>query len=323
MDIKELKGIGDKTAAFFNRLSVYTIDDLVSFYPRDYDVYEETVLIGELSAEQINKTVAVEGVIAKSPELFSTQRFKILSSSIRDSTGVLKCTWFNMPFLRNSLKQGMHYVLRGHLSSKNGIYVMEQPALYTIAQYKQIMGSMQPVYPLTKGLSNKTVIKAVSQALEKYNAGLETEYIPDWIRSRYNLAEHNFSVRSIHFPANMQDYILSRNRLAFEEFFLFVLAVRRLKESNQKRINGYIIDNNRITDEFINNLPFTLTDAQLRAWEEIKNDMSGNGLMSRLVQGDVGSGKTIVAVLALMNTAFAGYQAAMMVPTEVTRKAAV
>ena len=89
MDIKELKGIGDKTAAFFNRLSVYTIDDLVSFYPRDYDVYEVTVLIGELSAEQINKTVAVEGVIAKSPELFSTQRFKILSSSIRDSTGVL------------------------------------------------------------------------------------------------------------------------------------------------------------------------------------------------------------------------------------------
>lgn len=320
MDIKELKGIGDKTAAFFNRLSVYTIDDLVSFYPRDYDVYEETVLIGELSAEQINKTVAVEGVIAKSPELFSTQRFKILSSSIRDSTGVLKCTWFNMPFLRNSLKQGMHYVLRGHLSSKNGIYVMEQPSLYTIAQYKQIMGSMQPVYPLTKGLSNKTVIKAVSQALEKYNAGLETEYIPDWIRNRYNLAEHNFSVRSIHFPANMQDYILSRNRLAFEEFFLFVLAVRRLKESNQKRINGYIIDNNRITDEFINNLPFTLTDAQLRAWEEIKNDMSGNGLMSRLVQGDVGSGKTIVAVLALMNTAFAGYQAAMMVPTEVLAK---
>ena len=320
MDIRELKGIGDKTTTLFNKLSVYTVDDLVGFYPRDYDVYEEPVLIGELSPEYENKIIAVQGVISKSPELFTTQKFKILSSSIRDTSGVLKCTWFNMPFLRNSIKQGMHYVLRGHLSCKNGVYVMEQPSLYTIAQYSQIKGSMQPIYSLTKGLSNKTVIKAVKQALEKYNIGLENEFIPEWLRQKYNLAEHNFSIVNIHFPSSMQDYIQSRNRLAFEEFFLFVLAVRRLKESNQKRLNNFIIQNNSITDDFITKLQFSLTKAQLNTWEEIKADMAGTGIMSRLVQGDVGSGKTIVAVLALMNTAFAGYQGAMMVPTEVLAK---
>ena len=192
--------------------------------------------------------------------------------------------------------------------------------MYTRLQYSEIEGTMQPIYPLTKGLSNKTVANAVHQALEKFDAGLEKEYIPGYVRQKNELAEHNYAVVNIHFPKSMEDYIQARKRLAFEEFFLFVLAVRSLRNSNERIPNGYIIQNDSRTDDFIEKLPFSLTNGQKSAWTEVKKNMSGKGLMSRLIQGDVGSGKTIIAVLALMNTAYAGYQAAMMVPTEVLAK---
>lgn len=321
MNIKELKGIGDKTAALLNRLSVYTVEDLVGLYPRDYDVYEKPVFISAITKEQVNTTVSIEAVIAKNPEQYSTQRMKIISTVVRDEKGdSLKCTWFNMPFLRSSLKPGMHYVFRGHLAVKKGSLVLEQPQMYTMAAYGELMGSMQPIYPLTKGLSNKTVAKAVKQALEKYNTNLEKEFIPLQIRRGYHLAEHNFSVLNIHFPKSAEDYMQSRRRLAFEEFFLFVLAIRNMKETNAARPNTYVIPNDLRTDQFLGELEFQLTDAQQSTWDEVKANMAGTGLMSRLIQGDVGSGKTIIAVLALMNTAFAGYQAAMMVPTEVLAK---
>lgn len=321
MKITELKGIGDKTADLLNRLSVYTVEDLVGLYPRDYDVYEEPVFINDITSEDENGTVAIDGMIVKSVDMYSTGRLKILSTTIKDEQGqTIKCTWFNMPFLRSSLKVGMRYIFRGHLTVKQNKRVLEQPQLYTLAAYGELMGEMQPIYPLTKGLSNKTVSKAVKQALEKYRTGLEKEYIPDEIRRRYHLAEHNFALVQIHFPKSMEEYMEARQRLAFEEFFLFVLAVRNLKESNDRQRNEYPIPDNEMTNTFIAQLPYRLTDAQLRTWQEVKDNMSGEHMMSRLIQGDVGSGKTIVAVLALMNTAFAGFQGAMMVPTEVLAK---
>ena len=321
MQITELKGIGDKTAALFNRLDVYTVDDLVGLFPRDYDVYNEPVFINDIDNSDNKKIFAVDGMIVKSPEMFNNGRIKVVSVIVRDiNKSTIKCSWFNMPFLKTTLKPGMRYVFRGRVKFKNGQYTMEQPNMYTMAEYAGLMGRMQPVYPLTKGLSNKIVSKAVSQALEKYNAGLEKEYIPEYIRQKYNLAEHNFSMVNIHFPKSMEEYVEARHRLAFEEFFLFILAVNNLKNSNEKIPNNYVIYNDDKTDEFIKKLPYELTDAQMRAWGEIKENMSGKGLMSRLIQGDVGSGKTIIAILALMNTAFAGYQGAMMVPTEVLAK---
>lgn len=321
MDIKELKGIGEKTAALLGRLSVYTVEDLVGLYPRDYDVYEKPVFVHELTKEQQSCVVSIEAAVVKSPEQYTTPRMKVLSTVIRDEKGdMLKCTWFNMPFLRSSLKPGMHYVFRGYLTEKKGVLTLEQPQMYTMAAYAVLQGSMQPVYPLTKGLSNKTVAKAVRQALEKYDTCLEKEFIPAEIRSRYHLAEHNFAVQRIHFPQSTEDYLQSRKRLAFEEFFLFVLAIRNMKENNAARPNAYVIENDVRTDHFIKGLEFELTSAQQNTWKEVRENMAGDSLMSRLIQGDVGSGKTIIAVLALMNTAFAGYQGAMMVPTEVLAK---
>lgn len=321
MKITELKGIGEKYAQLLGRLSVYTVEDLVGLYPRDYELYQEPAFISTLSPDYENNNVVIDGVVSKKIDVYHTGKLAVISTFINDENGDrIKCTWFNMPFLKSSLKLGMRYIFRGRFVIKNGIKILEQPQMYTRSQYSKIEGTMQPIYPLTKGLSNKTVANAVHQALEKFDAGLEKEYIPGYVRQKNELAEHNYAVVNIHFPKSMEDYIQARKRLAFEEFFLFVLAVRSLRNSNERIPNGYIIQNDSRTDDFIEKLPFSLTNGQKSAWTEVKKNMSGKGLMSRLIQGDVGSGKTIIAVLALMNTAYAGYQAAMMVPTEVLAK---
>lgn len=321
MKITELKGIGEKYAQLLGRLSVYTVEDLVGLYPRDYELYQEPAFISTLSPDYENTNVVIDGVVSKKIDVYHTGKLAVISTLINDENGDrIKCTWFNMPFLKSSLKLGMRYIFRGRFVIKNGIKILEQPQMYTRSQYSEIEGTMQPIYPLTKGLSNKTVANAVHQALEKFDAGLEKEYIPGYVRQKNELAEHNYAVVNIHFPKSMEDYIQARKRLAFEEFFLFVLAVRSLRNSNERIPNGYIIQNDSRTDDFIEKLPFSLTNGQKSAWTEVKKNMSGKGLMSRLIQGDVGSGKTIIAVLALMNTAYAGYQAAMMVPTEVLAK---
>ena len=321
MKITELKGIGEKYAQLLGRLSVYTVEDLVGLYPRDYELYQEPAFISTLSPDYENTNVVIDGVVSKKIDVYHTGKLAVISTFINDENGDrIKCTWFNMPFLKSSLKLGMRYIFRDRFVIKNGIKILEQPQMYTRSQYSEIEGTMQPIYPLTKGLSNKTVANAVHQALEKFDAGLEKEYIPGYVRQKNELAEHNYAVVNIHFPKSMEDYIQARKRLAFEEFFLFVLAVRSLRNSNERIPNGYIIQNDSRTDDFIEKLPFSLTNGQKSAWTEVKKNMSGKGLMSRLIQGDVGSGKTIIAVLALMNTAYAGYQAAMMVPTEVLAK---
>lgn len=321
MKITELKGIGEKYAQLLGRLSVYTVEDLVGLYPRDYELYQKPAFISTLSPDYENTNVVIDGVVSKKIDVYHTGKLAVISTFINDENGDrIKCTWFNMPFLKSSLKLGMRYIFRGRFVIKNGIKILEQPQMYTRSQYSEIEGTMQPIYPLTKGLSNKTVANAVHQALEKFDAGLEKEYIPGYVRQKNELAEHNYAVVNIHFPKSMEDYIQARKRLAFEEFFLFVLAVRSLRNSNERIPNGYIIQNDSRTDDFIEKLPFSLTNGQKSAWTEVKKNMSGKGLMSRLIQGDVGSGKTIIAVLALMNTAYAGYQAAMMVPTEVLAK---
>lgn len=321
MNITTLKGIGTKTAELFAKLGIYTTQDLLKFYPRDYDVYEEPMLVDELTSDYEATVLAVYGIIARKIDVYDTGKLSIISTVVRDEKGEgIKCVWYNMPYLKSSLRQGMRYIFRGRVVIKNSQKILEQPQIYTVAQYNEIKGVMQPVYPLTKGLSNKTVTKAVKQAIELFDTNLEMEYIPKEIRIQNKLAEHNFAVVNIHFPKSMEDYIQARKRLAFEEFFIFVLAVRSLKTSNARRPNTHIILNDLRTDALIAKLPYKLTNAQYHTWLEIRENMASDKLMSRLIQGDVGSGKTIIAVLALLNTVYSGSQGALMAPTEVLAK---
>ena len=316
MKLTDLKGIGDKTARLLNKLSVYTAEDLVRLYPRSYDICGKPVLVSEIPEHTGDSLIAVDAVVARTPALKRVRNLQILTVTLRDEKGgLLKATWFNMPYLLGSLKPGYRYIFRGRPVFRNGDWVMEQPVLYTMEGYSLQIGIMQPIYPLTKGLSNKIVSKAMQQALDIKE--LVPELLPAQLRRSNELAEINFAMRAIHFPKDMNDYEAARKRLVFDEFFFFMLNVRRMKENNSRQPNLSRIADDARTDEFIKKLPYELTNAQKRTWQEVSSDMNGERLMNRLVQGDVGSGKTIIAVLALMNTVYAGYQGAMMVPTEV------
>ena len=294
-------------------MGVYTAGDLLRYYPRTYDIYEAPVPVSELAEGTV---AAVEGCVFGSVQVSPNRKLQTVSALIRDLTGTLKVLWFRMPFLRNTLRSGSRIIVRGRVVNKRGGLVMEHPEIFQpVEKYQEKLNTMQPVYPLTAGLSNLTVMKAVREALEHIH--LQRETIPESIRQRYHLCEYNYALRGIHFPADKTMYMYARKRLVFEEFLEFLLAIRQMKEEKETSVNGCRMEKKQEVDDFLSQLPFELTNAQKKVWKEIRKDMQGDYTMSRLVQGDVGSGKTIVAVLALLEAACNGYQGAMMAPTEV------
>lgn len=311
--IREIKGIGEKTEKLFGKLNIYTAGDLLRYYPRGYDVYEEPVPVSEVEE---GKICTVTGAIFGRVQVAGNRRLPVTTLHVRDLTGTLKAVWFRMPFLRNTFADGGAVTLRGRVARKGRELVMEQPEIfYPPQKYEEKSGTLQPIYGLTKGLTNNGVSKAVGQVLK--NLDLSREVLPEELRMKYGLAEYNYALRGIHFPEDKEVYFHARKRLVFEEFLAFILSLRRLKDSNQRMENNYVMDVDEKVEKLIGELPFSLTEAQRKVWGEIAGDLASDTVMSRLVQGDVGSGKTIVAVLALLNTALHGYQAAMMAPTEV------
>ena len=310
--ITSIKGIGEKTATLFHRVGVHTVGELLSYYPRTYEVYEEPVTFANLKTEQ---TQAVTGFVKKTPSVSKAKRYAITTVVLEEFGEYLHLTWFNMPFLKNTLIPGNSYIFRGRVQKKKNRLVMEQPEYFTPEAYVEKLNTMQPIYGLTAGLSNKTVAKAVKQALDSRN--LNPEYLPEEIRMNQELAEYNFALQTIHFPVKWEDLYLARKRLVFDEFFLFVLALRQMKEAAEVRKNECPCVPVKETEQLLTSLPYELTGAQKKVWGELQRDLSGEGVMSRLIQGDVGSGKTVVALLALICAAYNGYQGALMAPTEV------
>lgn len=310
--VTTLKGVGEKTGKLFEKAGVYTIEDLLHHYPRNYDIFDKPAEIAGIGA---GKIVAVEGRVRESLKLRRMGHLQIITTTIEDETGTLKVTWFNMPFLLSIIKKGMGFIFRGRVVQKQGGLVMEQPKYYTFAQYGELQGKKQPIYALTAGLSNQTVMKCMRQVLSEEQ--IFDEYLPDDIRKRQNLISYEDAVRSVHFPESFSAMENARKRLAFDEFFQFMLALRKLKDSKNLSENSFEMTKEEWVNRLLKNLPYSLTKAQLRVVDEIIRDMKKNVSMSRLVQGDVGSGKSIVAILSMVFAAENGYQSAMMAPTEV------
>lgn len=310
--IHSLKGIGEKTGKLFEKLGVYSVGDLLSYYPRAYDAYEAPVSIGQLKEQAV---MAVESVLARPADLLRLNHMQIVSVYLKDLTGSLQVSWYNMPYMRANLKTGETYVFRGRVVKKRGRFVMEQPEVFTRQAYETVVHSMQPIYGQTRGLGNKTIVKAQQQALEVRR--LEREYMPAGLRKKYELAEINYALEHIHFPADRTELLFARKRLVFDEFFMFLTGVRRLKEHREDKQSSYVIQRAAKVEGLKASLPYALTGAQERALEEVCKDMESGLVMNRLIQGDVGSGKTIIAILALLQTAYSGYQGALMAPTEV------
>ena len=310
--LRTLKGVGEKTEKLLHKAGIADVEGLLRYYPRNYDVYEMPENIADLEEGTVK---AVSAAVSSGVYMNTAGRLKVITVTVSDKSGRLNVVWFNAPYLRSMLKKGSVFVFRGRVVRKNRKLELEHPEIFTPAAYEEVIHNMQPVYRLTAGLTNKALTKLVRQTLE--DRSLQTEYLPDEIRERYQLADINFALRAIHFPGNMEELLTARKRLVFDEFLLFILSVQLLKEKTEEAENHFPMKMTWTTEEVIERLPYNLTRAQMNTWHEIERDLAGRSLMSRLVQGDVGSGKTIIAFLAMILAGENGYQSALMVPTEV------
>lgn len=327
MKLTDLKGVGEKTEKLFQKLGVYTLGDLLCYFPNTYLSYEAPKSIAEL---QEGETAAVRGILDKDAAVLSVNGMKLTTVTVRDISGKLKLSWFHAPFLKSMLKAGSVYVFYGKLRSYRGGLSMNQPRIFKPEEYEKKIGRLEPVYGQTKGLGNALIQKAVQQAFtcltgergEKTAEGdyrlkrLLTDFVPESIRYNRDLLPMYEAVRSIHFPENMEQFQRARARLSYDELFLFSAALLDKKRHTEENRSEYRIMRREETEQVLESLPYELTRGQREARKEIEKDLSSGFVMNRLLQGDVGSGKTILAFLAMLDTVLSGYQAALMAPTE-------
>ncbi len=313
--IMVIKGIGEKTEKLFEKLGIETVQDLLEHYPRSYEEFEKPVLISTIYEGAV---LAIEASITATPKVKRVRKLQIVNVQVKDVSGAMFLTWFNMPFLQKTLRSGYHYIFRGKVSRKNGVLVMEQPSIYQRENYYKLLRVLQPVYPLTQGITNSTISKAIKQALSELTHA--KDYIPTVIAKEYKLMDRTKAMMEVHFPKDRDSMQRARQRLVFDEFFLYALAMRKLKERKVLLRSDYRMTEKQECDRLIESFPYSLTKAQLRVWAEVKKDLQGEYVMNRLIQGDVGSGKTVLAILALVMAVKNGYQACFMVPTEVLAK---
>ena len=310
--LQEIKGIGAKTAELFHKIEIDTVGELLLRYPRTYLQYPEVKQPDEVEE---GETAAVFGRILQNPVVRKARSMAITVTSIGAMGVSIQLVWYRMPYIKNNLKPGNLYIFYGKVGKKNGRLTMEQPAIYSEEQYRQLEDIFMPVYSLTTGLSNNMVTKAVRAALE--DETLFLDYLPERIRDKYQLCEYNYAIKQIHFPDDMDTLIEARRRLVFDEFFLFILGMQFQKEKKQKEENCFSFSGDGFVEGLMEKLPYELTGAQKRALLDVQKDLRSPYVMQRLIQGDVGSGKTIIAFLAMADASHHGYQSAIMAPTEV------
>ena len=318
MKLSSLKGIGQKTEQLFTKAGITDTSQLPYYYPRSYDIYKEPVLISEIDEDGIYTlylSIASDVEVKPMKKLNITTVFAVDEQNER-----IKLTWFNMPFMKGALRRGYRYMVRGRVVCRGSLVSMEQPKLYTAAEYELKLHYIQPIYPLVKGLTNNMVTKAVTQYFAMQNNPEEMEYLPKELIERYELKPLYEAIKYIHFPRGINEMQESRKRLAFDEFFGFMMKLENLKSQRTYLENECMIHEGGYAARLISELPYQLTEPQRKAYDEMVADMSGKHVMNRLIQGDVGSGKTIIAVLALLNAVEAGFQGALMAPTEVLAK---
>ena len=342
--VQKLKGLGPKAAELLAKKEILTVGDLLCFYPVEYECFAEPETIAKSDPGSL---CTLRLTMIGSGSVFRKGARVISHFEGADGTGKVRLTFFNMPYVRQTLAAGTTFVFRGMLrQAGNGSLYMEQPRFFTIARYTGILGTLQPRYRQIKGIGDSRMRKFLQTAIEE-TEGIRDD-IPDRMREKYGLIGQREAVRTIHFPPDREKLQAARRRLIFDEFFLFIVGVRRQKNEEGKRLNPRPMrencreeDGRSVSffktacngdmggsrtqvpgksgwpDRLLESLPFTLTQEQMTAWEEIRTDLTGPWLMNRLLQGDVGSGKTILAFLALVLCAENGRQGALMAPTEV------
>ena len=292
--VQYIKGVGPSRAKLLSLLGVNTVEDLINYYPR---TYEDRTKIKKIEELQDGEDALIEAVTVTATTVFKLRRNMSVSKvMVQDDTGRCLITWFNQDYMRNVIHAHEKYRFFGKVTKKLGQIEMASPVFDEEGKSKNT-GKIVPVYSTTKGLPDSAIRQAVENTLSMVNAKLQ-ETLPEYITKDYHLMELDQAVREIHFPSKMENLARARNRLVFEELLTFQLALLSLKEQYDNEIRGIKYSKDVHMSDVINTLPFKLTKAQLRVLEEIDNDMESEKPMNRLLQGDVGSGKTVVAMIA-------------------------
>lgn len=306
--LTELKGVGHARAQAFFRIGIESAEDLIGYYPRDYEDRREFTPIAQI---QRGQSVMIRAQLLNTPTTFRKGRLTITRARAADASGSIQLVWFNQAYLTKTLQAGLLYVFVGKADHKYNTLSLISPKFHKGLEEER---GILPIYPLGEGLTQTILRQTMRQALEQVG---RQEYMPQEIRSHYGLCEYNYAVNQIHFPDSYESLDLARHRLIFDELFMLRLALAQLRNQRMLDKKGFRIAAAPDEERLRKNFGFALTGAQERTWREILADLSSDKAMNRLVQGDVGSGKTAVAMLALFAVARSGRQGAMMAPTEV------
>ena len=311
--VQFIKGVGPNRAKLLNLLGVNTVQDLINYYPR---AYEDRTKVKKIEELEDGKEALIEAVTVSGVSVFKLRRnMTIVKVLVQDDTGRCLITWFNQDYIKTKIHSKEKYRFYGKVTKKPGQFEMASPVFDKEGEYKNT-GKIVPIYPTTKGLSETVIRQAVENSLSIMEDKIE-DNLPEYICERFNLMNESEALKQIHFPENMEELKKARTRLVFEELLTFQLALLSLKNQYENEIRGIKYSKDVHMSDVINTLPFNLTKAQLRVLEEIDRDMESEKPMNRLLQGDVGSGKTVVAMIAAYKAVKSGYQAAIMAPTTI------
>lgn len=312
-NLQYLKGVGPARAETLNKLGLFTIEDIIEYFPR---TYEDRGVYKKISELLDGETATFRAVISSSLNENRVRRnMTIIKAIAKDETGTVILTWFNQPYIKKQLKLGEEYTFYGKIKNTLGRIEVQSPVFEDINKMKNI-GRIIPIYPLTNGIT-QNVFRGIVENAMNATQGQYQEVLPKWVRKENGLVDVDYAIKNIHFPEKLQDFERARYRIAFEELLIMQLGLLRFKEKGNENLSGINFDKDDGIDELLNSLPYKLTNAQMRVWKEIDSDMKSSKSMNRLVQGDVGSGKTVVATLAMFKAVKNGYQAALMAPTSI------
>ena len=312
-DIQYIKGVGPNKAKALQRLGIYTIEDMITHYPREYEDRTKPKKIAELvdGEEAFIQAICVSAVTV----IRKKKNMIVYKMAIRDDTGTLVTTWYNQSYIKDKFRIGEGYNFYGKISKKYGAIEMNSPE-FEEANKHEITGRIVPMYPSTYNISQNVIRKIIKECLKIIYGKLE-ETLPEKILEEYKLVDINTAILQIHFPTDFEQYKKARKRLVFEELLQVQIALLSVKYDYTTQKTGISFSKNVKMSDIINSLKFKLTKAQLRVLEEIDRDMESSKPMNRLLQGDVGSGKTIVSIISTYKAVKSGYQVAIMAPTAI------
>ena len=311
-DVKYIKGVGPNRVKLLNKLGIFTLKDLITYYPRTYEDRSKPKNIAEcIDGEEVLIEAYATGRVSDVRLRGKTMQKLV----IRDETGVATAVWFNQSYLKNKFEQGKKYTFYGKINNTFGRITINSPVFDEEGKTSNT-GKIVPIYPLTYSLSQNTIRRIMENGIKEVENKLE-ETLPEYILKEYHLEGINQATKNIHFPKEFKDFNIARNRLVFEELLTMQLALLELKNSYINEEKGIQFSKDVHMSDIINKLPFRLTNAQRRVLEEIDNDMESEKPMNRLLQGDVGSGKTVIAMCSAYKAVKCGYQAAIMAPTAI------